>query len=240
MDQLKELLARIDSLSIRERGIILLAALCLMYYAWIQLFMQPLSVRERNLGYAIQQRKADEITLNADIQTIIARSRLDPNQESREKVEALHAELAAIENRVRHTTEHLVAPDRMAGVLRTILNQTGGLNLLELRGTGAESLVGDTGKEAKAGSPPKSTGKAEPAKPDVAVHGSVLNSAYRHGLVIKFSGDYMSTLKYIRKLEGLSWGFFWDSLDFEVKEYPDATASITVYTLSLDRNWIGV
>ncbi|MCI0590119.1 MAG: MSHA biogenesis protein MshJ, partial [Gammaproteobacteria bacterium] len=67
-----------------------------------------------------------------------------------------------------------------------------------------------------------------------------LQTAYMHGLRMEFEGGYLDTLDYLRKLEALPWAFFWDSVDFKVEKYPKALGSITVYTLSLDANWIGV
>ncbi len=66
----------------------------------------------------------------------------------------------------------------------------------------------------------------------------VLGNAYRHGLRIVFNGSYMSTLAYVKELESLENEFIWDNLKFEITEYPDGKVSITVFTLSLDRNWI--
>ena len=70
--------------------------------------------------------------------------------------------------------------------------------------------------------------------------GDELENAYKHGLRIEFEGDYMTTLDYIRGLESLELRFLWDSLEFQVEEYPRSRVSITVFTLSLDQDWIGV
>ena len=62
----------------------------------------------------------------------------------------------------------------------------------------------------------------------------------KHGLMIAFEGDYMSTLSFMQEIESLEWGFFWDSLEYEVIDYPTSRVVITLFTLSLDKNWIGV
>ncbi|MDX1518892.1 MAG: hypothetical protein R3318_02135, partial [Gammaproteobacteria bacterium] len=67
-----------------------------------------------------------------------------------------------------------------------------------------------------------------------------METAYKHGMKIVFEGDFLSTVDYIRKLENLDWRFFWDSIEFRVEDYPRSLSSITLYTLSLDQNWIGI
>lgn len=68
----------------------------------------------------------------------------------------------------------------------------------------------------------------------------LMTGVYRHGLVMEFRGSYLDTLKYLRELDRLPWQFYWDSIDLNVKHYPEAQVTITVHTLSLDKDWIGV
>jgi len=44
----------------------------------------------------------------------------------------------------------------------------------------------------------------------------------------------------MRELESLEWRFFWDNLEYEVIEYPRGLITFTLYTISLDKDWIGV
>ena len=65
-------------------------------------------------------------------------------------------------------------------------------------------------------------------------------TAYRHGFRIRFVGSYLKTIDYLHALEALPWRFFWDAVEIDVKDHPEAEGSIVVYTLSLDRSWIDV
>jgi len=67
----------------------------------------------------------------------------------------------------------------------------------------------------------------------------VITNAYKHGLQVEFNGSFMSTLEYIKELEALDDKFIWDNLRLDIGEYPEGRAAVTVFTLSLDRNWIG-
>ncbi|HKK06899.1 MAG TPA: type II secretion system protein GspM [Gammaproteobacteria bacterium] len=68
----------------------------------------------------------------------------------------------------------------------------------------------------------------------------LMTGVYRHGLVMEFRGSYLDTLTYLRELDRLPWQFYWDSIELDVKHYPEAQVTITVHTLSLDKDWIGV
>lgn len=63
---------------------------------------------------------------------------------------------------------------------------------------------------------------------------------YQHGLVLHFSGNYLATLNYLKSLEAMPWYFIWDSIDYEVKDYPMAEITLRVYTLSLEEGWLDV
>ncbi len=57
---------------------------------------------------------------------------------------------------------------------------------------------------------------------------------------IKLTGKYFQLRNYLQQLEQLSWKFFWQDFQFEVKEYPRSEVEITIYSLGLRRECIGV
>lgn len=63
---------------------------------------------------------------------------------------------------------------------------------------------------------------------------------YQHGLVLHFSGNYLATLNYLKSLEAMPWNFIWDSIDYQVKDYPIAEITLRVHTLSLEKSWFDV
>ena len=55
----------------------------------------------------------------------------------------------------------------------------------------------------------------------------------RYELRLELEGSYLGTLRYLRALEALPWKFFWESVDYEVIEYPLARVTLQIYTLGL-------
>jgi len=240
MDQIMSMMARIDALSIRERGIILVAIIFIMFTLWDSMLMRPQILEERKVLADLQLKRAEQSVLNIKFQNLIRQAQVDSEGASRDRLAALKQQLVEIEADVRQSTNHLVKPDNMALILQTILNRSSGLQLVGIKGLGASPLLAVTAPEsavvANATVEAPVPGQNDPATPD----NRGVQNAYKHGLVIQLEGDYMSTLNYMRELESLEWGFFWENIEYEVIEYPRGRVAITLYTLSLEKDWIGV
>lgn len=224
---------KIDNLSIRERAIILFGILFVLYSVWNVFLMQPLNNQQKIVKADMQQMQANQMATYTQIQKTLEDNRKDPNIELEQQLNALKAELKQLNDEVQATTAHLVVPGQMAKILEEVLYKTRGLRLTALKSLGATSLTGDGQGKKKAGASvttPKDEGPA----------GQEIVSAYKHGIRIEFEGDYMSTLNYLKELEVLDSRFFWDSIEFQVKDYPLSRAAIQVFTLSLQKNWIDV
>ncbi len=237
MGRLRELMAWIDALSFRERGLILVIALFVFYGLWDTLLMQPLDAKQEKLSKQLEQTQQEVLSFQQQAQTIVESHGVDPNAKNRVKLEKLQKELDAIKEELKQSTAHLIAPEQMAKVLETVLKQSDGLNFVRLEGLGVTPLVEKSSVETFIDEAQGAmlTTEEKGLSPD-----RTLQTAYLHGLRIEFEGGYLDTLDYLHKLEALPWAFFWDSVDYQVEEYPKALSSITIYTLSLDENWIGV
>lgn len=228
-------MAKIDDLSVRERAAIFLATLAVLFFIWDGYLMTTLDSREKTLRSQLQQKQSEQAALNAELQMLISSRQEDPNKQNREKLESLRAELDAIKTEVMKSTRHLISPNRMAAVLENVLSKTRGLELVEVKGLGSSPLVSGNGK---ASNDPGSNESGVDDDKNTEENGEFAN-AYKHGLRIVFNGSFMSTLAYMKELETLDNEFIWENLKFEIIEYPDGQVSITVFTLSLDRDWIG-
>ena len=47
-------------------------------------------------------------------------------------------------------------------------------------------------------------------------------------------------LDYLDRLEGLPWQMFWSQAQMDAKDYPAVRITVTVFTLSLDEDWLVV
>lgn len=227
MEILKRYLDHIDELTLRERAVVFGGLITLLFLGWYAWLMEPLMKEEKVLAAELETRRQQFAELNAQFARMAEKRRLDPKAALRKRVSELRGETQHLQEELHGATQNLIPPELMPDVLRAVLKSSSGLRLVRVTGLGSRPLVDPSADGAGGSSAPRKEGE------------DVLDGAYRHGLRIEFQGDWFSTLEYLRRLEGLEWGFFWDSLRFRVGEYPQATTSITVYTLSLSRDWIG-
>ena len=228
----ESLVARIDGLTLRERGFVMAGMLAVTYFLWVGLVAQPMEKKQRELN-ANQERVTAEITgLNAQAQAMLQQSKDDPNTIHRAELESLKTELKALNSDLAGTTDHLVPPGQMAKVLEAVLQGTNGLQLQQVTSLGSSPLVPEsTTPEAKAKAADSDTEEQETEAP--------ARKVYKHGIKLVLQGSFFSVLDFLRKLEQLDWKFFWDGVEFRVVDYPDATVEITVFTISLEPTWIG-
>ena len=157
--------------------------------------------------------------LEADALRIVAAAQNDPNADLQAQIQNVERQRQAFEQEIRDHAGQLIQPQEMPAILREVLASTNGLSFVGLEGIGAEPLV---------------------TTADESGQTTAQTNAYRHGFRIHFSGSYLNTIEYLRALEELPWRFFWDAVDLDVTQHPNASASVVIYTLSLDGRWIGV
>lgn len=234
-ERLNKALERVDELTLRERAVILGAMLTVLFLAWYAYLLEPLQAREKALLSELETKRVQLQTLNEQFLLMADQQRHDPNAVGRAKLQAMRDEEERLTGELRTATANLVAPEFMPDVLRSMLSSAHGLSFVKLTGLGSERLLQkpdapEPGGTAEAQTPAAISGPTLPGE---------LEAAYKHGMQMDFTGDFFATLDFLRRVESLQWSFFWDSVSFDVDEYPQATASIRVFTLSLDRDWIG-
>lgn len=60
-----------------------------------------------------------------------------------------------------------------------------------------------------------------------------LTAVYKHPILLQLRGDYLSVAQYVRQIEAHEKRLFFETLTYEVADYPEAVVSLLVYTLSM-------
>lgn len=232
MEHLKNIADKINNLSLRERAMVFIGLIAVIFTLWDSFFMSPLALEQKKILADINKNNAERMVLVAKIQESIEKSNEDPDAENVEKLKVLRTRLIDIQAELESSTDNLVTPNDMPKILETVLHKTGDLTLNNLKSLGVTPLVAE--KE------PEKDVEDKSVEDETQLTADNIDNAYKHGLRIEFNGDYLTTLNYLKRLEELEWGFFWDNFELNVGEYPDAKASIEIFTLSLKEEWIGV
>ena len=217
---------RVAKLNLRERAMVLAAALLLVYTAMDTLLVAPLQARRKIAMDGYTQKQNEIKTLSESLQTIASDRSQGPNEAVR--LDTSRKKLAALEGDVKELSSRLMAPERMRDVLQRILAGRPRLELIQLK-TLPQSTVGISGDSAKAASPAKPGSEKDPA-----------NAIYKHGIQLTVRGNYLDLLAYLKEIESLPVRIYWDKLDLSVVEYPSAKLQVTLYTVSLDKTWMQV
>lgn len=208
MSQLTQLVEqgqqRFISLSVRERWLVLGA--CWALLAWLGLLIYE-TTAEAKINALIQEKMSLTNQINqqetVSIELNQAISQLLENSNDR-KVTRLTQRLDKLNENVDQRMQTLVEPEQMSHLLLAMLERSAGLTLLELSNKAPQVLNAEEGNEP----------------------------LYQHNLSLVLSGSYMSLLEYVKQLEILSGRIFWQGLEFELDQYPDANIRLEFFTIS--------
>lgn len=223
--------AKFDAMSLRERALVLIAALALIGLLGETAFVEPLLARQKAHRQQIDRQSAELSVVQTQIAALQPRLK-DPDAGSRAALAQARNEIAAIDARLKGMEKTLVAPDEVAALLEDILKHNRGLKLVALRTLPVSALV-----ERKDGKPDMNAKDGKEARLDPA---GTEASIFKHGVEITVQGSYGELLAYLSQLEHLPQQMFWSKVRLKVDEYPKTTLSLTVYTLSLDKAWLVV
>lgn len=236
---LREMAARLDRLTAKERLLVVTSLLLSVAMAWQSLLIDPLAARKQILVAEVTSAGDELRKIEAVSAELMAGAQLDPDASTRQLIAAREQELVALRERVEVRVGRVVPPAQMAKVLETVLGRIHDLEFVGLEGLGVEPLVPIDETAPDAVVPAVAPRDAKAATPLLAAP-ATRKTAYRHGIRIRFAGSYIATVNYLRALEALPWGFFWDRVELKTQDFPRVEGSIVVYTVSLEEGWIGV
>jgi len=214
-----------ESLSLRERAVVVLALLALAIALWDTYLMDPLRRARAGLEAELASASASGVHASGDDES-------DPRQVSMKRAGELQTQLATLDTQLKSTARGFVSADRMIEVLHDVLDRQGRLELVSIRNLPVTSLVppDDSATDGSAAAGPGA---------DAAVSIGP-QPPYVHSIELVVDGQYSDILDYLGQLEALPWKFRWTSLDLSTAGYPRNRVRIELSTLSLDSTWLGV
>ncbi len=225
--RVKPLIERLDQMSLRERGLVFLVGVVLIYCLWQVLVMDPLVARTRAAEQRLNGAREKILAVDQAGSAIVQ----DPAVAAAVRNKVLQRRLGELDTELSNLAQGYVSPAKIPDMLRAVLAGQQGLRLISLHNL-----------------PPKSL--SEPA-PVVAAEGATANAVapavdakdrgpFLHPVEIVVEGDYPSIVAYLHSLEALPYELHWDRVELDALEYPRNRVRIVVGALSLSRQWITV
>ena len=222
-----QLQARFNALKQREQGLITAVGVIVVLALCDQLFWTPFTRSNTQQKNHIAELQTQRNNLQSEHAAVKARLAEDPNAELRRSVDAVRARIDEQNQRLAKLTVDLIPPEKMADVLREVLNQRRELQLIALQNEPATYAFAPREKEKNSEAVSEENESVMPVV------------VFRHGLTLQLRGRYFEIVNYLQALEQLPWHFYWEKLDYTVDKYPDADVTVKIYTLSNREGWIG-
>ncbi len=232
-DRISQWAERFEAFSLRERGLIFAAIVVLGFMAWDTMVLSPQEVKQKKILNEMFDSNQQLENISARVNSMTEKLRGGEAQHIQARMSELQILLSDLERKQQDLTVEFIRPEQMATVLRDMLSNGNSLKLTQLESLGVQPLFSRIEE-------PQSEIDEGIAKPSTQnIHGERPN-IYKHGMRVAFEGSFNSTLDYLQALESMPWRFYWDNVEYQVLEFPVARVVITIHTLSLDEEWIGV
>jgi len=236
-EQWQRIELRIDALNLRERAMAFAIAALVLIALVNTLLLDPLLDQQKQLSQRVRQQQQQIAAMQAEIQTTVKGSSIDPDAANRARLANLRQQQAKLHGDLLELQKGLISPDKMTALLEDILKRNGKLHLVSLKKLPVVDLNDPTGTS-------DSSAKEKTGKADWATEKSNANVAseglYQHSVEIVVEGRYLDLMNYLSQLETMPWQLFWSKAELDADAYPKARLTLTLFTLSLEKTWLNI
>lgn len=225
-----------DKLSRREKVLLFFTAAVVPVMLLFVMVLEPSLDRMQGVEDKISSMERSIHTQERMLRVLQDADLPDPNAKAQKQLEALVNRLDKLDGEVERFARNLVGPEQMLGLLHSVLEVEKELKLVEAVSLPVEPLVlsQETGDDAAASA--QTVGKSAEREREKAMQDAVI---YIHPFEVQLEGSYQALYQYLKGLEALHQGFFWDRLQYSAEEYPKASIRLRVHTLSTEESWLG-
>lgn len=223
---LQRSILKIDALSLRERLMIFAGAALTLILLLNALLFDPQFGKQKLLSIQLQADQSKIAGMQTEIQQKVKSQVSDPDAANQVLLKTLQQQSLQLHADLIGMNNVLVKPENIASLLEDILQRNGKLRLISLNTLPVSNLTPAVPKQLNT-----------PATTQSALG---TGEIYRHGVEIVVQGNYLDMMRYMSALETLPWQLFWGKAKMQVQTYPEATLSLTLFTLSLDKKWLNL
>ena len=219
-EQFIEWQQKIDQLSQRERVLVFAVIAALLIFIMLSLLIDPVLKERSSKAQQVRQLQVSTASHRNELAIVNAELEAGVNRIKLQQRDRLIEQKAKLDQRIEQSVVGMIPPQMMTEVLETVLSQDSELQLLALENLPVAAII------------EQSLDEGETIDDKLGL--------YKHRFVLTLRGNYLSTVRYFEKLKRLPWRFHWDSLNYEVTDFPNAIITLQVHTVSRSEDWIGV
>ncbi|MBC3830912.1 hypothetical protein H8K33_05285 [Undibacterium amnicola] len=246
-------LRKIDILSMRERAILFVLCSVGVLMIGFTFLIEPQLKLQKTLKTQQHTHQMQMGVLQEELAQLSGAMRGDPDAEIKARLNEAKARLRLMDSDLSNLQKNLVAPDKMDTLLQNILKRNKRLQLISLKSFPVVNLF-DVAKTSDSAAN-ASASAIEAATNTVSTANQVLPSSsgskigtlntdelsiYKHEVELVLEGNYLDMLAYIKELEAMPEQVYWSRGSLNVLEYPKASLSLQIFTLSLEKKWLNL
>ncbi|MEQ1600638.1 MAG: MSHA biogenesis protein MshJ [Methylophilaceae bacterium] len=217
---------KLDALSKRERWMVLLAGLVVIYAVLNAVLLGPVLKKKARLINEINQAQTQMADASQQLAAFAQNPVPDPDQLNREKITQVQAALQVQSRELSALENTLISPQAMPDLLKGLLQKNSAIKLLAMKTLPPENIL-QQDKSAEAANAPAVMVANQPL-------------IYKHSMEITIAGHYLDLLHYAEALQSLPLHILWSKASLQSKQYPENELTLTLYTLSLDKTWLSI
>ncbi|KFZ28981.1 hypothetical protein IDAT_04705 [Pseudidiomarina atlantica] len=211
MTQWQQMQQKFVELPLNRRKFWLVLSVVFVCYLGLYVLLLPQWQSFQTEQVKIQQQQQRLSLLEQQLEALDIRLSGDPKAPLRRKLADLESQLQQVNQRLQNETNYVSAADNRR-LLQALLGSARDLSVKSAQALPAERVYGD----------------------GEATEGAI----YKHRLQLVVRGNYQQVFEYFQQLEQLPWSFYWQRMDYQVTEYPQAEVLLEIYTLSLERDYV--
>lgn len=218
--KLQSWISQFEKRNRRERTLLMSVVVCSLCLLLYSVLVEPA------LAAKVRQQQAltgaNEYTAAKRDELTTLQQAMQAHELSKERLllSSLELDLKGLDEKLAQAAVNLIPPQQLPEILERVIASDKRLKLVTLQNQPAERL--------------STSSDASELLEDED------NVLYRHQFRMTLQGNYQATVDYLDRLEQLPWRIYWDALRYDVTDYPLATVTIDMYTLSTHKKWIGV
>jgi len=196
----------------RESILIFLAGFAVVYLLWNVLFELPLQHQKKNIEQRSQELMTEVTREKQDLATVERVISSAAFSQSILKQHALSSQSNTLGKALTRLEGSFVSVESLAKVTNDVIAQQEEVVLISLKSLSSEPWLKDQ------------------VGLDSAFYD--MREVTKHEMELEFQGSYFNVIAFLSHLEKLPWHIYWDKLNYQVLNYPDARVTARFYVLS--------
>lgn len=218
-----DLSIKVDQLSIRERVLLLITSLCVLFLLWEVLIFDQINYLKDKISSNVSKMQQQISNLQGQISQVSTTLSLDPVIRLEEQIKKLYKENEELKSKLFGMKEKLISPAQMMLILKNILDNKN-LEVISLKNLPPIPVLNNL---------------EEQDQEEESGESKLTLKVYKHGLEIVLNGSFFQVRDFLLEAEELPYKLLWEELEFAITEYPIARVKIIIRALSVNTGLIG-